>query len=164
MATKYYNKPSDPKIKWEDTPTVSDEENDILAGESVTASKKSTPKYDTNLSDAEQARRITKALVPAKKSTPKYDTNLSDAEQARRITKALVPNTEDADRQKRIDANRDYFAKKGAFKDNEGMKKGGSVKAKTKTSCYKSGGSVKSSASSRGDGCAQRGKTRGRIC
>ena len=136
MATKYYNKPSNPKIKWEDMPTVSDEENDILAGESVAASKKSTPKYDTNLSDAEQARRI---------------------------TKALVPNTEDADRQKRIDANRDYFAKKGAFKDNEGMKKGGSVKAKTKTSCYKSGGSVKSSASSRGDGCAQRGKTRGRF-
>jgi hypothetical protein len=28
---------------------------------------------------------------------------------------------------------------------------------------YKSGGSVKSSASSRGDGCAQRGKTRGRF-
>jgi hypothetical protein len=136
MATKYYNKPSNPKIKWEDMPTVSDEENDILAGESVAASKKSTPKYDTNLSDAEQARRI---------------------------TKALVPNTEDADRQKRIDANRDYFEKKGAFKDNKGMKKGGSVKAKTKTSCYKSGGSVKSSASSRGDGCAQRGKTRGRF-
>lgn len=136
MATKYYNKPSNPKIKWEDMPTVSDEENDILAGESVAASKKSTPKYDTNLSDAEQARRI---------------------------TKALVPNTEDADRQKRIDANRDYFAKKGAFKDNEGMKKGGSVKAKTKTSCYKSGGSVKSSASSRADGCAQRGKTKGKF-
>lgn len=28
---------------------------------------------------------------------------------------------------------------------------------------YKKGGSVKSSASRRGDGCAQRGKTRGRI-
>ena len=44
------------------------------------------------------------------------------------------------------------------------MKKGGKVApAKAKTSCYKSGGSVKSSASSRGDGCAQRGKTRGRF-
>jgi hypothetical protein len=38
------------------------------------------------------------------------------------------------------------------------LKKGGKVKA------YKSGGSVKaSSASKRGDGCAQRGKTRGKI-
>lgn len=40
-------------------------------------------------------------------------------------------------------------------------KKGGKVKAKS-TSSYKSGGSV-SSASKRGDGCAQRGKTKGRM-
>lgn len=38
-----------------------------------------------------------------------------------------------------------------------GKKCGGSIKA------YKKGGSVKSSASSRADGCAQRGKTRGRF-
>ena len=39
-----------------------------------------------------------------------------------------------------------------------GRKCGGSVKG------YKSGGSVKSSASSRADGIAQRGKTRGKYC
>ena len=44
-----------------------------------------------------------------------------------------------------------------------GMKKGGAVRRKSGTKCMKSGGSVKSSASRRGDGCAQRGKTRGRI-
>jgi hypothetical protein len=44
-----------------------------------------------------------------------------------------------------------------------GMKKGGSVKAKAKTKCMSSGGSTSSRASSRGDGCAQRGKTRGRM-
>ena len=33
----------------------------------------------------------------------------------------------------------------------------------SKSSKYKSGGSVKSSASKRADGCAQRGKTRGRM-
>ena len=38
----------------------------------------------------------------------------------------------------------------------DGMRKGGKV------TCMKSGGAVKSSASSRGDGCAQRGKTRGK--
>lgn len=46
------------------------------------------------------------------------------------------------------------------------LKKGGKVKASAKkpAKAYKSGGSVKaSSASKRGDGCAQRGKTRGRI-
>jgi len=38
-----------------------------------------------------------------------------------------------------------------------GMRKGGAVKT------YAKGGSVKSSASKRGDGIAQRGKTRGKI-
>jgi hypothetical protein len=42
------------------------------------------------------------------------------------------------------------------------MKKGGSVKQKASTKTYKSGGSV-SSASKRGDGIAQRGKTRGKL-
>jgi hypothetical protein len=46
-----------------------------------------------------------------------------------------------------------YESLRGAF-----MRKGGKVKAKTKA--YKSGGSVKSSASKRADGCAIRGKTR----
>lgn len=45
-----------------------------------------------------------------------------------------------------------------------GFKKGGAVKKKSGGSCgMKSGGSVKSSASRRADGCALRGKTRGRI-
>lgn len=46
-----------------------------------------------------------------------------------------------------------------------GMKKGGAVKAKKKSGYgMKSGGSVKSSgASKRGDGCAVRGKTKGRM-
>ena len=47
-----------------------------------------------------------------------------------------------------------------AYKD-AGFKKGGKVKEKA-TNSYKSGGSV-SSASKRGDGCAQRGKTKGRM-
>lgn len=46
-----------------------------------------------------------------------------------------------------------------------GMKKGGAVKAKKKSSCgMKKGGAVKASgASRRGDGCAVRGKTKGRM-
>jgi hypothetical protein len=42
-------------------------------------------------------------------------------------------------------------------RESRGMKKGGAVKKMA------SGGSV-SSASSRGDGIAQRGKTRGKMC
>jgi hypothetical protein len=44
---------------------------------------------------------------------------------------------------------------RGAF-----FKKGGKVKAKK---AYKAGGAVKSSASKRADGCAVKGKTRGRM-
>ena len=42
------------------------------------------------------------------------------------------------------------------------FKKGGKVKTKP-MKAFAKGGSVKSSASSRGDGCAQRGKTKGRM-
>jgi hypothetical protein len=42
------------------------------------------------------------------------------------------------------------------------MRKGGRVKKKPITKTYRSGGTV-SSASKRGDGCAQRGKTKGRM-
>lgn len=61
-----------------------------------------------------------------------------------------------------------------ALRRAEGERAVASHKARQKTAAeaaaaaslggYKSGGSVKSSASSRGDGIASRGKTRGRIC
>jgi hypothetical protein len=47
------------------------------------------------------------------------------------------------------------------------LKRGGAVKkapTKDSTKAYKSGGVVKSSGASRGDGCAQRGRTRGKYC
>jgi hypothetical protein len=56
-----------------------------------------------------------------------------------------------------------YFDKINDFRKTLGgtpMKKGGSVKAKK---AYKAGGAVKSSASKRADGCAIKGKTKGRM-
>ena len=47
-------------------------------------------------------------------------------------------------------------------KFGQGMKKGGAVKKKASSKSYKSGGTV-SSASKRGDGCAIKGKTKGKI-
>ena len=44
-----------------------------------------------------------------------------------------------------------------------GFKKGGAVKKKSGGCGMKAGGAVKSSASRRGDGCAVRGKTKGRM-
>ena len=55
---------------------------------------------------------------------------------------------EDVARQSSIDENADFFNRRG-------------VKPLSDSKPYKSGGAVKSS---RGDGIAQRGKTRGRIC
>ena len=54
---------------------------------------------------------------------------------------------------------------KKQYKDNEAAFKriGDAFSSKSPNRSYKSGGSVKSSASSRGDGCAVRGKTKGRI-
>lgn len=57
---------------------------------------------------------------------------------------------EDVSRQNAIDENADFFSKRG-------------VKPLSDSKPFKSGGMVKSSASSRGDGCAQRGKTKGRM-
>jgi len=48
--------------------------------------------------------------------------------------------------------------------DNPGMKRGGAVKSKAKPTCMKTGGAVKSSGASRGDGCASRGRTKGKYC
>ena len=56
-----------------------------------------------------------------------------------------------------------YFDKLNDFSktlSGKPMKKGGSVKAKK---AYKAGGTVKSSASKRADGCAIKGKTKGRM-
>jgi hypothetical protein len=56
-----------------------------------------------------------------------------------------------------------YFDKLNDFSktlSGKPMKKGGSVKAKK---AYKAGGAVKSSASKRADGCAIKGKTKGRM-
>jgi hypothetical protein len=52
-------------------------------------------------------------------------------------------------------------AKKAGFTAAE--TKGGAALMTRKDRAYKAGGSVKSSASSRGDGCAVRGKTRGKM-
>ena len=55
--------------------------------------------------------------------------------------------------------NKMQGAKLGGF---TGMKKGGAVKKKASSKSYKSGGSV-SSASKRADGCAIKGKTKGKM-
>jgi len=61
------------------------------------------------------------------------------------------------------------LARTGLLKDKEGKTLSaksvdGFVSGRRENLGYKKGGSVKSSASKRGDGIAQKGKTRGKIC
>ena len=68
----------------------------------------------------------------------------------------------DSGAQSRIDDNASFFKARQLASDNPGMKKGGKVKTKP-MKAFAKGGSVKSSASSRGDGCATKGHTRGAM-
>jgi hypothetical protein len=80
--------------------------------------------------------------------------------QAPRITKRMQDNQAYADATKKEFQKRDSMAQsayEGQGYDYDAMKKGGRVKKMA------SGGTTKS-ASSRGDGIAQRGKTRGKMC
>lgn len=80
--------------------------------------------------------------------------------QAPRITKRMQDNQAYADATKKEFQNRDSMARsayEGQGYDYDAMKKGGKVKKMA-------GGGTTSSASSRGDGIAQRGKTRGKMC
>ena len=68
----------------------------------------------------------------------------------------------DSGAQSRIDDNASFFKARQLASDNPGMKKGGKVKTKP-MKAFAKGGSVKSSASSRGDGCATKGHTKGAM-
>jgi len=146
---------NDKKIKWEDV--SSDEGNDTFSPRDLAKSKSST------MSDAEQSKRISAGL----KSFRKDPTPSSDEDQARGIKKALMPSKPAASRQKMASAQADAALKKindesGVTKSKAawdrgagtGLKKGGTVKAKTK--CMAKGGLT----SSRGDGIASKGKTK----
>ena len=67
----------------------------------------------------------------------------------------------DSGAQSRIDDNASFFKARQLASDNPGMKKGGKVKTKP-MKAFAKGGSVRS-ASSRGDGCATKGHTRGAM-
>ncbi|CAB4180014.1 hypothetical protein UFOVP1043_4 [uncultured Caudovirales phage] len=67
----------------------------------------------------------------------------------------------DSGAQSRIDDNASFFKARQLASDNPGMKKGGKVKTKP-MKAFAKGGSVRS-ASSRGDGCATKGHTKGAM-
>jgi len=107
---------------------------------------------NTNASEAEQ-KRVAGLMQTG---TGRALTDI----QAPRITQTMKANQAGADAAKKEFEKRDSMAR-GAYEgqgyDYDAMKKGGSVKKMA------SGGTTKS-ASSRGDGIAQRGKTRGKMC
>ena len=75
------------------------------------------------------------------------------------IIPQVIANSGEEERKKKEEEERKKKAQRGIVTPTvgAGMKKGGKVKKMAK------GGAVKSSASKRADGCAQRGKTRGKM-
>lgn len=115
-------------------------------------------KYSTDMGGAKKAPSKPAAAPskPAAADTPK-------ASALRPGAKAVVeknPGDFDrmmAERRAERDAKKRDSDRGGEMSDVIGAKKGGMMKA------YKSGGMVKSSASRRADGCATKGKTKGRM-
>jgi hypothetical protein len=88
--------------------------------------------------------------------------NLADKGMLGLGARMIASNAQEKDEEKKRAAMEALKSGRAPVVPPPGMKKGGRVKSKS-TSGYKSGGSVKSSASKRADGCAQRGKTRGKM-
>lgn len=105
--------------------------------------------------DVSEKKSMGKDATPMKKDAPVGRTRAGTP------VKSNEPKAEDV-----AAANEKYIARlKKQGEENEARKERikSFFSSKSPNRSYKSGGSVKSSASSRGDGCAVRGKTKGRI-
>ena len=165
MATKFNNIPGQdaPKKKTSNTVTPDAPSGRISKSKSSEPVKKTsnTVTPDAPSKNAPREKSIPlpirmKNIVTPEESSPaasKVSTPVVTKKSAPVVTKTMSKpvvksspisssygSDEDAARQSSIDENREFFRSRGAFKS------GGAVKA------------------SRGDGIAQRGKTRGRIC
>lgn len=106
--------------------------------------------------DVSEKKSMGKDATPMKKDAPVGRTRAGTA-----VKSSNEPKAEDV-----AAANEKYVARlKKQNEENEARKERikSFFSSKSPNRSYKSGGSVKSSASSRGDGCAVRGKTKGRI-
>lgn len=126
-------------------------------------------KYNTKMKDEDSA--------PAKKAEPAKDTsNYSNEGRGSKPTSKLsadftpgkVPSSEQAaaNRQAAVDTAKSAFSGVGDYLNKTFTAEGreeARKEAKDRLG-MKKGGSVRSSASSRADGIAQRGKTRGKMC
>ena len=129
-----------------------------LASETKTAAPKTETKTEptSNKNDKENPEMVKKAYEDAKKMNADKETTMSKdktfedkvADLKAKEVKAKDPYSGDDDFSKRVRE----LKKKAAEEKNR------------KTSGYKSGGSVRSSASKRGDGIATKGHTRGKYC
>ena len=126
------------------------------------SSVRSNPQYKSASTPSKIASSIP-TEAPAESNVPFKGQTAKKSAPKRSTPSVQTPSQDDMDREARIKENEKFFADRGAFKDSEGMKRGGAVKSKAKSTCMKTGGMVKSGAS-RGDGCAIRGRTKGKYC
>ena len=119
--------------------------------------------YDTIESDphsSDRKRRLSQIESVGRKEGRKLGNERQEEAQLRSAPKALVNRGVDYLKDKALDLDATVSEKIGL--DRRAAAKRG-LRQGLKDEGYKAGGSVKSSASKRADGCAQRGKTRGKM-
>jgi len=112
----------------------------------------------TNWEDAKEAYRANPSKANKKAADDAFDTHKASMQQEVKRQEYYAKNKADA----KVKEDKAVYELMGSRGDaaRKGMEEGRMDEMGT---AYKKGGSVKSSASKRGDGCAIRGKTKGRM-
>lgn len=140
------------------TTTMRSEKPTMVENKAPSAMQLSKIGAENETTSAKPTMKSAPVAKPTMKSAPtsKYRGGRSEDDINRMIAEATPDRMKTA--QPEIDRMAASARAEKLREDNPGMKRGGAVKK-----AYKSGGMVKSGAS-RGDGIAQRGRTKGKYC
>ena len=147
--TKAYTRSTKNMTKPEDSP----EEKSKAQSDQISAKGKAAKEASERAaSNSKAPQHDFKGDTSLDMANPKSKSDVVSTPKAKPVVKAVPKTKSKFERMQDAYAG---FGKEGDTAENQAIQKS--------LENYKSGGSVKSSASSRADGCAQRGKTRGRF-
>jgi len=147
--TKAYTRSTKNMTKPEDSP----EEKSKAQSDQISAKGKAAKEASERAaSNSKAPQHDFKGDTSLDMANPKSKSDVVSTPKAKPVVKAVPKTKSKFERMQDAYAG---FGKEGDTAENQAIQKS--------LENYKSGGMVKSSASSRGDGCAQRGKTRGRF-
>ena len=147
--TKAYTRSTKNMTKPEDSP---EEKSKALSDQISAKGKAAKEASERAASNSKAPQHDFKGDTSLDMANPKSKSDVVSTPKAKPVVKAVPKTKSKFERMQDAYAG---FGKEGDTAENQAIQKS--------LENYKSGGMVKSSASSRGDGCAQRGKTRGRF-